>query len=171
MKNKSIVAILMVIVLAFSVIALVIPESEYNVSEGGFGISASYNLDAYFWGVTTHSGVNAHSIYSGSSSNTTYWWSQSSSNMVDYYLISLAGIALAIAGSIGTIVATSGKKKGKAIRVLSVLAGVGSLIAVIFFVLGNSDMENNLGITTSLYFGFYLTVINIVLSFIGTAIG
>ncbi len=170
MKNNRLVAILMVIVLALSISALILPESEYNVSGGNLLLKVSYNKDAYYWGISEHTSVNARTIYSRDYSNSTYWWNEKSDNLVNYFLVSLGGIILAIAGSLGAVIASFGKRKKNEIRALSLIAGVGSLLAVIFFIVGNNDLENKFGVTFSLYFGFYLTVINIVLSFIATAI-
>ncbi|MGP6239691.1 hypothetical protein ACNF40_04660 [Cuniculiplasma sp. SKW4] len=170
MKNNGLVAILMVIVLALSISAIILPESEYNIANGNVLLKVSYNIDTYYWGISEHSSVSARTIYSRDYSNSTFWWNEKSDNLVDYFLISLGGIAIAIAGSLGAFIASFEKRRKSEIRALSVIAGVGSLLAVIFFIVGNNDLENKLGITTTFYFGFYLTVINIILSFIATAI-
>ncbi len=170
MSNAKLFKGLLAVAIILLVISMIVPEAQYDNSGGQSGLGASYNLNLYYWGANYHDIIKVFG-FQKTSANTTFWWNENTkNNIVDYFLISLAGVIIGIIGALGGILSGDEKRKEGMRRTTAIVSGIGSLLAVIFFAIGLNDFNSKASFTSNLYFGFFLTIGSLILSFVAAAI-
>ncbi len=169
MSNVKLFKALLAAAIVLLVISMIVPEAQYNNSGGHSSLGASYDLNLYYWGANYHEIVKVFG-FQKTSANTTFWWNENTNNnIVDYFLISLGGVIIGIIAALGGIISGDEKKKESMRRATAIVSGMGSLLAVIFFAIGLNDFNSKASFTSNLYFGFFLTIGSLILSFVAAA--